>query len=94
MPSFSFQVSEGKFSNAAMATVFENGEAARQEALAMFADLSRDICGALNANSGWQIELTDDTGKLVFRLRLSAESLFEEDQPAVELNSIILLPTS
>jgi hypothetical protein len=80
VPCFSFHVSVGKFSNAAIATVFENGGAARQEALAMFADLSRDICRDLNSNSRWQMELTDATGRSILRLRLSVESLVEEDQ--------------
>lgn len=47
----------------------------------MFADLSRDICKDLSiSNCQWQIELTDDTGKSIFRLRLSAESSIELDQ--------------
>jgi hypothetical protein len=80
VPCFSFHVSQGKFSNAAIATVYENGGAARQEALAMFGDLSRDICRGMNCNSQWQMELTDATGRPIFRLRLSMESLVEEDQ--------------
>jgi hypothetical protein len=74
MPRFSIQVSQGKFSNAAMQATFENGEAARREALAIFADLARDISAALEVDSVFEIEIKDEARKPIFRIRLLVES--------------------
>ena len=75
MPHFSFQVTQGKFSHSAISTAFESSEAARQEALAICADLGRDLFRGLAIDSAWQMEVTDDNGTPILRLRLSAESL-------------------
>jgi hypothetical protein len=83
VPCFSLHVTEGKFSSAAIATVFENRETARQGVLEVLADLSRDICGDLSCNSRWQIELTDITGRPILRLSLLIETLVEENQANV-----------
>jgi hypothetical protein len=40
-------------------TVFENSEAARKEALAICADLGRDIFAGLESGSDWQMHVTD-----------------------------------
>ena len=53
-------------------------EAARQEAMAIFADLARDVLAGLTVDSIWQIEVTDEAGKPVFRLGLISESLAQE----------------
>jgi hypothetical protein len=75
MPRFSFHVSQGKFSHPVITAAFENSNAARQEALSICADLGRDIFAGLTSDSAWQMEVTDDSGTPIFRLRLSAESL-------------------
>ena len=75
MPRFSFHVSQGRFSHPAITTSFENSDAARHEALSICADLGRDLFTGLAFDSAWRMEVTDDNGTPIFRLRLSAESL-------------------
>ena len=41
----------------------------------MFADRARDIAGELPSNPDWQIEIADEGGKPIFRIRGLAESL-------------------
>jgi len=45
----------------------------RQEALAILADLGRDIFTALTPDSEWQMEVADGGGKPIFRPSLLAE---------------------
>ena len=49
--------------------------AARKAALGMCADLARDIVNGLTDNSEWRLDVLDEYGKPVFRLRLLAELL-------------------
>ena len=78
MPRFSFRVRTGKFWNACTETAFESNAAAREEAMAIYADLARDIFGGLDVDCEWRMEVADKTGKSIFRLRLLAESPGEE----------------
>ena len=73
MPTYSFQVSQGKFSNTEIPTVFENGAAARKEVLAIFADLARDIATGLMIDPAWRLRLTDEMGKSVFEIAIVAK---------------------
>jgi hypothetical protein len=50
----------------------DNIEAARLEAVMIFADLARDIAAGI-AKADWQIELRDESGTLAFRLSVCAE---------------------
>jgi tartrate dehydratase alpha subunit/fumarate hydratase class I-like protein len=70
VPLFSIQVSQGKFSNAEIQTVFENGEAARQGAIAICSDLGREIFAGLKCGSDWQMHVTDESGKAIFQIKL------------------------
>jgi hypothetical protein len=72
MPRFSIHVSQGKFSSVVVETAFENSEAARQETMAISADLGRDIFTGLDPGSEWQMDLKNETGKAIFRLRLNS----------------------
>ena len=49
--------------------------AARSEAGGIFVDVARDVAGDFEENPGWQIEVADQSGKLIFRLSLLAESI-------------------
>jgi hypothetical protein len=40
----------------------------------MFADMAREISDQLQSNPDWQIEVVDDAGKSIFRIKLTAES--------------------
>jgi hypothetical protein len=70
MPRFTLQVSQGEFSNAAIETVFESNEAAHQGALAICADLGRDIFAGLKAGSDWRLDVVNETGSAIFQIRL------------------------
>jgi cytochrome P450 len=53
-------------------SIHESAEAMRHEALAIFADLAKDIAARL-INANWQIEVRDDARKLMFRITVSAD---------------------
>lgn len=74
MPSYSFTVQSGVFLGAAVVTVCADNDAARREALAICAGLSRDIVSGLAGCPEWRMEVADESGKPVFRFRLLAEA--------------------
>jgi hypothetical protein len=49
-------------------------QAALEEATMACGEMIRTIDGHLQPGNGWRIEVTDETGKLIYRLRLIAES--------------------
>jgi hypothetical protein len=46
----------------------------KKEAAGMFADMARDISSQLPSIPDWQMEVVDDAGKLIFKIKLTAES--------------------
>ena len=78
MPTYFFHIRHGKY-----ASVLPDGielpdlEAARQEAALMCSDMARDIVSELGESPEWRIEVTDDTGKKLYRLTLLSEVLEE-----------------
>jgi uncharacterized protein DUF6894 len=84
MPTYLFQVSHGKFSNAGIANVFEDAEAACNGALATCADLGRDILCELTVDPEWQLNVIDGAGNPVFRISIVAKKtamLNPEEEP-------------
>ena len=76
MPRFLFQVQHGKTPRLpAIEDVLSDGYAARKTALGMCADLAKDIVTGLTGNSEWRLDVLDESGKAIFRLRLLAEEL-------------------
>ena len=76
MPRFIFQVQRGKFPEiAAIEDILSDSYAARKAALGICADLAKDIVNRLTDDSEWRLDVLDESGKPVFRLRLLAESL-------------------
>lgn len=75
VPHFSLHVIQGKFSNAGIEAAFENGEAARKEAISICAALARDIIVDMPLDSEWRMEVADETGKPVFKFRILAETV-------------------
>ena len=71
MPRFVFQVQQGN----SIEDVLSDSCAARKAALGMCADLAKDIVGGLTEDSEWQLNVLNDSGKPIFRLRLLAEEL-------------------
>jgi hypothetical protein len=39
----------------------------------MFADVARDIAGELQSTPDWQIEVADETGKSILKIKVTAE---------------------
>jgi hypothetical protein len=47
----------------------------RKSALQMCADLANDIVAGLTEDTEWRLDVVDESGRPVFRVRLIAESL-------------------
>ena len=76
MPRFIFQVQQGKLPGPlALEDVLSDNYAARKAALGICADLAKDIVTGLMEDSEWRLDVVDESGKPVFRIRLFAESL-------------------
>jgi uncharacterized protein DUF6894 len=56
-------------------SMLPDAAAAQKEALAICADLAKDIVHHLTDKSGWQITVSDETGRPFYRISVTAESL-------------------
>jgi hypothetical protein len=70
VPRFSIHVRQGKFSGTDTESVFDDNEAACKGAVAICADLGREIFTELKPGSDWQMDVTDESGDSVFQIRL------------------------
>lgn len=52
---------------------FLNHEGACEEATKACGEMIRSIDGHLQPGAGWQIDVTDEAGKLIYRLRLISD---------------------
>jgi len=68
MQRYSFRVTEGKYSDSDLALDLPDKLAARKEALAMCIDLVPSVLRGMQTDINWQLEVTDQTGKQVYRL--------------------------
>ena len=76
MPRFVFQVQPGRSPELpAIEDVLNDCKAARIAALGICADLAKDIVTGLTEDSEWRLDVLNETGEPVFRLRLLAENL-------------------
>lgn len=75
MQRYSFRVTRGKDNQQEMTSDLPDNQAAQREAVAIFSDLARSFAHDIDAHPEWQIEVTDEAGKPIFRLTLLAESL-------------------
>ncbi|MDB5504126.1 MAG: hypothetical protein JWR89_4028 [Tardiphaga sp.] len=76
MPTYFFHIRQGKYaSSTADGIELADVDAARQEAAMMCSDMARDIVSELDESPEWQMEVTDASGKIVYRLTLLAEVL-------------------
>jgi hypothetical protein len=76
MATYTFRIEQGERSKRSVTSDWPNDGAARREAKGMFADLARDVAGNLEEHPEWQIEVSDQSGKTIFRLSLLAESIW------------------
>ena len=80
MPRFIFQVQQGNSPEIpAIEDVLSDNYAARKAALGMCADLAKDIVSGLTEDSEWRLDVLDESGTPIFRLRLLAEELGDYD---------------
>ena len=73
IPRFFLNICQGEFAYPRLVAAHENIDAVRQEARTIFADLARDIVTS-TTNPNWQMEVREDTGKLVYRIKLAVDS--------------------
>jgi hypothetical protein len=74
MQQYSFRVLNGAKLSPSTTSILPNPAAAQKLALAMFADLARDIVLHLEPDSGWQVNVSDETGRVIYRVSVVAES--------------------
>jgi hypothetical protein len=76
MPRFVFQMQPGRPSESPIVEeVLTDFQAARKAALGICADLTKDIVAGLTEDSEWRLEVRNEAGESVFRLRLLAEAV-------------------
>jgi hypothetical protein len=76
MPRFIFRVQQGEHPEpSSIEDILSDNFAARRAALDICADLAKDIVTGLKEDSEWRLEVLDQSGTPVFRLRLVAEAL-------------------
>lgn len=89
MPRFLFQVQQAGFPEIPIVEdVLSDSLSAQRAALGMCADLAKDIVAGLTEDSEWGLEVRDESGKPVFRLRLIAESLERPELAADSRNGV------
>jgi hypothetical protein len=74
MPHYSFNISQGDQPRTSSVSDCPDDNAAKKEAAGMFADMARDVSDQLQSRPDWQIEVVDDAGKSIFKIKLTAES--------------------
>jgi hypothetical protein len=75
MPRYSFTISQGGHPQPSNTFDCKDDGAAKKEAAGTFVDLSRDMSKRVQLDdSGWQIEVADETGKSIFKIKVAAES--------------------
>lgn len=74
MPHYSFRISQGGQPQTNSTSDCPDDDAAKKEAAGMFADMARDISSQLQSMPDWQIEVSDEAGKSIFKIKLTAES--------------------
>jgi hypothetical protein len=75
MPRYSFTIIQGGQLRPSNSFDCKDDGAAKKEAAGTFADMSRGISERLELDdSDWQIEVADEAGKSIFKIKVAAES--------------------
>jgi hypothetical protein len=74
MPHYMFTISREGRSRSSSASECPDDHAAKKEAAGMFADMARDISSELQSIRDWQMDLVDNAGKTIFKIKITAES--------------------
>jgi hypothetical protein len=72
MPRYSFSVSQGGPPQHTSDDCPDD-DAAKREASGMFADMARGISKRLQLHPDWQIDVADDAGESIFKIKVAAE---------------------
>jgi hypothetical protein len=75
MQRYTFSVRNGRSPPPEITDVLSDHAAAQEAARAMFVDLARDTARHLTDKAGWQVSVSDETGKAFYRISVAAESL-------------------
>jgi hypothetical protein len=75
MQKYSFSVRNGGRPPPDTTSMLPNASAAEKLALAMCADLARDIVTHLTDDAGWQVSVSDESGRPFYKVSVVAESL-------------------
>jgi hypothetical protein len=70
-----FRFAQGRYSKSGLTVVHAETPPPYKEAVAVFVDIIRDIAGELAEHPVWQMEVIDETGKPVYRLKVIGESV-------------------
>jgi hypothetical protein len=68
MPNFGFHIRHGTHSS-------DDARAAHEEATMILGDMARDVAAQLNETPEWRMDVSDESGESLFRLRLLMEPL-------------------
>jgi hypothetical protein len=74
MPNFGFHIRHGNHSSDYNVDL-PDARAAHKEATMIFGDMARGVASQLNETPEWRMDVSDEFGKSLFRLRLIAEPL-------------------
>jgi hypothetical protein len=74
MPSFGFHIHHGGHSSNHIIDLPDT-RAAHKEATMIFGDMARGVAAQLNETPEWRMDVSDESGKSLFRLRLITEPL-------------------
>ena len=81
MPLYFFRIRNGRYAGASdQGSEFESREAAWAEMTKVCGNLLGSISRSMKQNAEWQMEMLDESKKPVFRIRLVAESVSDEQQ--------------
>ena len=85
MPLYFFRIRNGRYAGASgHGTELADRDAAWKELTSVCGDMVGGICRKLQENAEWQMELLNESGKPMFRIRLVAESLDQDGAPSAE----------
>jgi|HubBroStandDraft_2_1064218.scaffolds.fasta_scaffold2973281_1 hypothetical protein len=73
MQRYSFRVRNGRPPPPDLTITLPDAASAKKAALAMCADLARDIVADLTTNPGWQVSVSDETGGVFYKVSVVAE---------------------
>lgn len=83
MPNYTIHIHQGSHSNS-QPVCLPDVDAARREAIAIFAELARDIANKLPRQPDWRIEVVEPAGATVFRLGVLAEDAATSELQPIE----------